>query len=260
MKSIILAAGRGSRMGNHTNNCPKSLVKLKNIPIIERQITTLKKAGVNDLTILSGYKNKEFEYLGIPQIINPEYESSNMVQSLYCAKELFNGNDDLIISYGDIVYEEMVLDKLIADTKEISVIVDKSWHKLWKIRMQNVLSDAETLKLDENNYIMDIGERPTSIKEIEGQYIGLFKIPSQKTLVFFEVYESLLNINSETDKSSEIKNIQMTKYLKLLINVGIKLQAEFIDNCWLEIDTANDLKLYHSLHKDNQLNKYYKID
>ena len=260
MKSIILAAGKGTRMGDATSNCPKSLVRLNNIPIIERQITILNEVGINDITLITGYMKNEFNYLTFPQIYNPEYNSSNMVESLYRAKEYFNGENDLLISYGDIIYEKSVINDLVKHSNEISVVIDKGWNDLWEVRMHDILSDAETLRLDENNFIIEIGEKPNSIEEIEGQYIGLFMIPKNSTPYFFELYESLLLNNLNPEKIYQAKNIQMTSYLKLLIDNGIKLKAVFIHNNWLEIDTANDLEVYHRLHKNNQLSRYCRID
>jgi len=66
LKAIILAGGRGKRLRPITDYVPKSLVPIKNIPIIEWQIKYLKKYGVNEVIICTGYKTKMIEnYLGV---------------------------------------------------------------------------------------------------------------------------------------------------------------------------------------------------
>jgi len=66
LKAIILAGGRGKRLRPITDYVPKSLVPIKNIPIIEWQIKYLKKYGVNEIIICTGYETKMIEnYLGI---------------------------------------------------------------------------------------------------------------------------------------------------------------------------------------------------
>ena len=66
LKAIILAGGRGKRLRPITDYVPKSLVPIKNTPIIEWQIKYLKKYGVNEVIICTGYKTKMIEnYLGI---------------------------------------------------------------------------------------------------------------------------------------------------------------------------------------------------
>ena len=58
MKAIILAAGRGSRMGNLTNEAPKCLLEVYEKPLIEHQIEALTKAGIKEISLVTGYKNE----------------------------------------------------------------------------------------------------------------------------------------------------------------------------------------------------------
>jgi len=61
LKAIILAGGRGKRLNPITDYVPKPLVTIKNIPIIEWQIKYLKKYGINEVIICTGYKTKMIE-------------------------------------------------------------------------------------------------------------------------------------------------------------------------------------------------------
>ena len=61
MKAIILAGGRGKRLRPITDYVPKSLVPINNIPIIEWQIKYLKKYGVKEIIICTGYKAEMIE-------------------------------------------------------------------------------------------------------------------------------------------------------------------------------------------------------
>ena len=56
MKVIILAGGRGKRLKPITDYVPKSLVPINNIPIIEWQLKYIKKFGINEAIICTGYK------------------------------------------------------------------------------------------------------------------------------------------------------------------------------------------------------------
>ena len=61
MKAIILAGGKGKRLRPITDYVPKPLIPIKNIPIIEWQIKYLKKFGISEIIICSGYKTKMIE-------------------------------------------------------------------------------------------------------------------------------------------------------------------------------------------------------
>jgi NDP-sugar pyrophosphorylase family protein len=69
MKAIILAGGRGKRLRPVTDYVPKPLVPINNIPIIEWQIKYLKKFGVNEVIICTGYKQEMIEnYLSMKKM------------------------------------------------------------------------------------------------------------------------------------------------------------------------------------------------
>tara|TARA_Y100001001_G_C7951401_1_gene289143 strand:+ start:365 stop:1033 length:669 start_codon:yes stop_codon:yes gene_type:complete len=61
LKAIILAGGRGKRLRPITDYVPKPLISIKNIPIIEWQIKYLKKFGISEVIICSGYKTEMIE-------------------------------------------------------------------------------------------------------------------------------------------------------------------------------------------------------
>ena len=69
MKAIILAGGRGKRLKPVTDYVPKPLVPIKNIPIIEWQIKYLKKFGIKEVIICTGYKADMIEsYLNVKKL------------------------------------------------------------------------------------------------------------------------------------------------------------------------------------------------
>ena len=85
--AIILAAGASK---DTMYSPPKGLLKVKGVPIIERQISQLKEAGVEDITVVVGYKKEMYFYLedkyGVELLGNPRLDKNN-VYSLFLAKE-----------------------------------------------------------------------------------------------------------------------------------------------------------------------------
>lgn len=88
--AVILAAGAATRFIPLSLEQPKGLYEVKGQRLIERKIEQLKEAGINDITVVIGYKKESFYYLkekyGIKLIINDEYNSKNNIWSLYLAK------------------------------------------------------------------------------------------------------------------------------------------------------------------------------
>ena len=107
MKAIIIAAGIGSRLGNLTKNLPKPLIDVNGKSIIERQISSFRKIGINEITIVTGYKKNKFIFKNINYVFNPKYEEVEQAFSLMVARKQIFG--DVIISFGDIIFEDKII-------------------------------------------------------------------------------------------------------------------------------------------------------
>ena len=252
-KVIILAAGQGKRLRPFTNSIPKGLVKFRNVSLISRQIEILKNNGINDISIVGGYKYYLLKKLNCKLLINKNFESTNMVRTLFKAKKLFNDTCDLIISYSDIIYQSNVLNNLKETKGDIVVISDKGWEKLWSKRMTNYFKDVESFKTSSAGLIKQIGKKIKNKNDIEAQYIGLIKISKGKQKEILETYNtSLLESNYD--------NLDMTSFLQHLIDLDFNLKPAYISNGWLEFDSVKDLKKYNYLQDKNRLQQIYKIE
>ena len=240
MVVIILAAGKGSRLYPLTKNIPKCLVTYKNKPILNYQLKTFKKVGLKKIYLISGYKSQKIKNKNIIKVKNRKYKTTNMVYSLFRLKKLFNGKEDILISYGDIIYKENVLIKLIKNTDNLSTIVDVQWFNYWKKRMQNPLTDAESLVIDKKKYILDIGRKVKSFKKIQGQYIGLTKITKNISKDVLKIWKDLYKSKKNIKYAN---NLYVTDFFRILIKKKYSIKAVLVKRGWLEFDTKKDLKI-----------------
>lgn len=245
MKAIILAAGRGSRLKEMTDSAPKCQVPLGGIPMIERQIAAFRQAGISDITLVTGYRGEMLRYEGVRNATNGAWESTNMVVTLFSAEPEFG--DDVIVSYGDIVYETRVLDALIAAPGDISVIVDRQWRPYWEARFDDPLSDAESLRLDEAGRIVDIGQPVSTIGDIQGQYIGLMRFHGAGVETLRDVGGSLGKLKRDWMAKRSLEQAYMTDLIMEIILRGQPVDAVPVDGGWLEIDTQDDYALAQAL-------------
>lgn len=245
MKILTLAAGQGTRLRPITDDKPKCMVPVEGKPILEIQIETAKNTAIDEFHVVCGYCADVVDYNDVVKHFNPEYATTNMVESLFCAESIFD--DDLIISYGDIIYQKDVLISLIDSEEKIAVIVDQDWKKYWEARMDDPLQDAESLKYNENGSIKELGKKATSYEDIQGQYIGLFKFSKEILPEIKRFYHGL--DRSAQYEGREFKQMYMTTFLQLLADNVCELSPVPIENGWIEVDEPSDLDHINFYHR-----------
>jgi choline kinase len=257
MRVIILAAGQGTRLRPFTDDRPKCLVELHGRPLLHRQLDVLRAAGLNDIALVGGYRADCLEGQGVEVLHNPRFASTNMVSTLFCAQEWMVDGEDLLIAYGDIIYEQSVLESLLATDAPLAISIDREWRRFWEIRMENPLSDAETLKLNSENCITELGKKPSSYSDVQGQYMGLIKVRGDCVKAFRDAWYKLDRTVLRDGK--DFDNMYMTTFLQHLIDTGWSARAAFTDNGWLEVDTVEDLNQYHELLRSGQLDTFIRL-
>ena len=129
MKALILNSGLGSRMGILTSQQPKCMTELSTREtILSRQLRQLSEAGINEVVITTGYYDGVLvnycESLNLPLRVNfvknPNYDKTNYIYSIYCAREYLT--DDLLLIHGDLVFENEVLDRVMASKNSCMVV------------------------------------------------------------------------------------------------------------------------------------------
>ena len=255
MRALILAAGRGSRLHPYTDTVPKCLTEIAGITLIERQITTLRACGIKDIVIVTGYLADHLKLPDTHQIHNPRWMETNMVESLFCAVEEFT--DDLIVSYSDIVYERRVLEALLRSQSNISVAVDKNWRAYWEFRFADPLSDAESLRLDVEGRITDIGLPVDDIDGIEAQYIGLMRFRGDGVDILTQTKQELGFRRRAWMDERPIEKAYMTDLLMEMVLTGVDVHAVPIAGGWLEIDTVKDYRDIAELYESGDISRFY---
>jgi L-glutamine-phosphate cytidylyltransferase len=247
---VLLAAGRGSRLKELTDELPKCLMELAGKSLLSWQLAALGAAGLNDLVVVRGYGKEHLNGNEYEVIDNPRWSESNMVSTLRCANErLLEG---AVVSYSDIVYHPRIVEQLLASEADISITYDRLWLELWTERFEDPLEDAETF-IAEGNRVTELGNRAGNVDQIEGQFMGLIKFSPKG-------WEQTERFLSELP-ASEVDRLDMTGLLGMLIKSGIQIGAVPVDGRWCEADTQSDLKLYeHRISEHDALGTTWTHD
>ena len=241
---IILAAGRGSRMGVLTNNKPKSFVYIsKKKRLIDQVIENFVILGLKKITVITGYKSNKFDqFKKINTIKNKKWKTTNIFGSLIRADKILS-KYTCIISYADIFYEKDAVQILKTSKIKNGIVMlsFNNWKEYWKKRFKNPLSDLETFKTNNKNQLVEIGKRTNSYKNIKGQYMGVFKIDPNS---WIKIKKHLFQDTKSLDK------IDITALFQLIIKKKIcKIHVENYKKKWFEIDSIKDYKVFKKLIK-----------
>ena len=247
MQIVFLAAGKGTRVyGKIKKN--KCLIKLQGKTILSRLIQNAKNNNISKINIVVGFKKdniiKETQNLDINYIVNKKYKTTEMLHSLILAiKEI---NEDLIISYTDIVYESTILGKLKNNNNKNFILpILSNWKKIWKIRDKAISDDVESLKI-KNNILIEIGKKVIDKKDVQGQYMGLIFIPKILRNKIINYY-----------KSGNFKKMQLTQFINNFLKVA-KFKTFTTNKSWYEFDDFEDIKNFKNNFLINDKNKFFK--
>ncbi len=241
MKAIILAAGRGSRLGKYTQDVPKGMLKISGKTILEIQLECYRHAGINDISIVVGYKAETINYDGVKYYYNNNFDNTNMVVSLMTAENEFT--DDTIISYADVLFNPLLLKRAIESPYDAAVLADSNWEAYWRMRYDSTKQDLESLIVTETDNIIEIGRPNVDKKFMTLRYIGLIKFSKKCLQDVKQVVSKAKKDYKETPwklSGKPYPKAYMTDLLQALIDTDICVNVEKVANGWIEFDTESD--------------------
>ena len=240
IKALIIAAGLGSRLKNHTENLPKCMLDFGGKTLLQRQLHAYQKNEIKDISLIKGYKKEKINYKGIRYFENTDYKNNNILNSIFYAEKIING--DIIISYSDILFEPSVVSRLQKSDHDISVVVDIDWRGYYVGRKDHPISEAENVIFNSNNEVEKIGKINTGKEEVHGEFIGMIKLSSQGSEIFKYHYNRLKKIywNKPFQRAKIFQKAYLTDFIQELVDIGIKVHCVIIESGWKEIDTVED--------------------
>ncbi len=255
MKALILSAGQGTRMGSLTRDLPKGMLALNGKPLLQWQMEALRKAGLGTIIIVTGYCKEAIGFEGVTYYHNDKFDSTNMVESLMCAKDELEG--DVLVAYADILYTTHLVEQMVAEPGEIVVAVDAAWREYWKVRFGTTEADLETLTV-QGGLITELGRAAETSEGIAYRYIGLLKFSKEIWPTVCSLYERKKS-RDETWLASGKPFLQgyMTDLLNELIGQGVRVKPCVTAKQWLEFDTEADYTTVCERQREGTLTEFF---
>lgn len=229
VNAIILAAAQGKRLGELTKDIPKTLLKISGETILAHQLNAFNNMGIKDITVVRGFAKDKVIGNNIKMIDNDKFAETTELYSLYLAMSELKENT--IISYGDIMFKGYILNDLLADDNDITIVVDADYEKDNEYHEYVKTNIPYSKKLFSQTVELERMFSGLDMEEINGEFIGLFKVNSRGADIVKGALEKLAN-----NKQLRIKDLfaEIVTYHPVTV--------KFIKGSWLDVNSIVDLQ------------------
>ncbi len=231
VNAIVLAASRGE-MEELTVDVPKTLLKIGGKSLLTTQVDEFNKIGIKNICVVRGYAKDKVAAESFSVIDNDLFAETQELYSLYLAREQIKENT--VISYGDIIFRNYILNDLLNDMSDITLIVDADVETGGK----NKDFVATNIPYSKKLYTSTVEFTKMSIdlkpEEVHGEFIGLWKVTKKGSHIVKKALAKLA-------KRADFKRLTMAdlfNYISTFHPIGVK----YIKGSWLDIDTIRDLQ------------------
>ena len=251
MNAIILAAGSGTRLDQHTQDIPKALLDINGKSILDRQILLLRKHGVNEIFVVTGYKKEKYVQKDVEYLFNPKYSETEQLASMMVARKKIFG--DILIIFGDIIFDCDILQQVLASNDDIVVAIDLDWKKSYEERSDNPSSFADKVLINHQK-IIQISAKEISLEPKNGEvgeFLGIIKFSTDGSKILIKKYEELEKSHAgKFHDADSLEKAKLVDILQALIDSKIKISPLVISGKWCEIDTLKDLQIARKIFKN----------
>lgn len=253
-RAIVIAAGRGKRLGPHTEELPKCLVQVGARPILGWQLQALAAVGVDEVVVIRGYRGDVLEAgaralapagMRLRFVDNREWESNNILLSLACARAELDA--PAFLTYSDIIFTPPVTRALAAAGGAIDLVIDAAFRDIYVDRTLHPLEEGEVSDLDAHGRVRRVGKKSLPAEEAHGEFIGLMKAEASGIAAMAAALDAALaryagREDQPYQRAARFRNAYLTDLLQELIDAGTPITPVTIHGQWREIDTGQDLE------------------
>lgn len=222
-QAIILAAGRGQRLGDYAEAIPKCLLQVGGRSLLDHQLDMLADVGIEDICIVAGYQRHSVERACNQRaqvIVNPDWATTNSLYSLSLAGNWVNR--DVVVLNGDVLVDTRVLSRLM-DQMSSCFAYDSSSG-----------SEAEHMKVELLNGVLLSMSKDLDIARVQGENVGILYFAAREARQLF--------VHADTLIGSGGRSHWLARAVQELARESALAGVDIRDIPWIEIDYHEDLE------------------
>jgi L-glutamine-phosphate cytidylyltransferase len=221
LPAVYLAAGEGKRLRPLTHDRPKAMVEVEGVPLAERALRALRRAGVSEIVAVTGYRPDALAALGdllTAERLNPRFAQTENICSLWCARDVVARGCYIVNS--DVLFEDAIARRLV-ETGGSAVLVAAD-HGVDEESMKAVVDGDRLVRLSK--------DEPAAPNP---EYIGLTRVSPEHGPLLAEILDEFV-----TGERLDVYYESALEELAARAPVGVT----GVDGlAWVEIDDHDDL-------------------
>lgn len=235
---IVLAASRGSALGELTADRPKAMVEVRGQPLLSHIVNAYNAAGIKRITVVRGYLPEAIDLPGLGYVDNADYADTGELVSLACALAADGDNvSDLYVSYGDVIFKRYIIDNLAEPVDDFVIVADTDWRaSVNRSRAADYVSCTEPHSRHtfyRDVYLArcaeDIPER-----DCHGEWMGFLRVSAR-------ALPRLRGVVQEMAARPGNRKAKLHQLLTELVARGEKVRVAYTTGHWLDVDSLADV-------------------
>ena len=243
--AVVLAASRGAGLEALTEDKPKVMLPVAGKPLLRWLVDGFKKQGVNDITVVGGYRADAIDTAGIKLAINEQHAETGELASLACAIDKLR--DDTVISYGDLLFRSYILRDLLDSEADFSIVVDSSATQpggeglaqaSTQTRDLAFCSGADTRELFGKHVTLQRvadNVNPMEPQRVDGQWVGLLSVRG-------EGLGRLQALVAKLRTRKDFNKLDMPALLNALVAAGEQIEVVYVHGHWRNVNDLEDFR------------------
>ena len=236
--AVVLAASRGRGLEAVTAERPKVMLPVAGKPLLRWLVDAFKKHGVNDITVVGGYRADAIDSAGIKLVVNDRHAQTGELASLACAVDAGNLATDTLLSYGDLLFRGYILRDLVESDAPFTVVVDSSQPHTsnQSVRDFAYCSAPDDRALFGHKTLLErIDSGKPGAAPPDGRWIGLLSIRGRGI-------ERLREILAELRRQPDFDTLDVPALINALIDVGEAVEVQYVHGHWCGVNDLEDFR------------------
>ncbi|GAB7534089.1 phosphoenolpyruvate mutase [Burkholderia sp. 22PA0099] len=233
--AIVLAASRGKGLEAVTEDKPKVMLPIAGKPLLRWLVDGFKKEGVNDITVVGGYRADAIDTAGIKLVVNERHAETGELSSLACALGKVKG--DTIVSYGDLLFRSYIVRDLAESDAEFTVVVDSSLTDSTNqsVRDFALCSSADDRGLFGQKVRLQRVASDAGNGAPHGRWVGLLNVRGAGV-------ERLKATLATLQARPDFDQLDIPALLNALVEAGEKIAVQYVHGHWRGVNDLDEFR------------------